>query len=89
MLARFPMQARHRSTPVFGVLTLDTVVSSPTLPLELTRETRERFVAATVDIVVPAAQAIRERLTSLASQTGNVRDMQEHRDDLLAFRSLE
>ncbi len=66
-----------------------TAVPSLTPQLQLARETRERFVAATVEVVAPAAQAIRERLTALADQTSNAREMQEHRDDLLAFRALE
>ncbi|MET0542266.1 MAG: DUF1631 family protein [Variovorax sp.] len=57
--------------------------------LQLARETRERFVAATGGVIAPAAQAIRERLTTLSNQVGNAREMQEHRDDFLAFRTKE
>jgi len=52
---------------------------------QLARETRERFVAATEGVIAPTAQAIRERLNALASQTGNARDMYQHRDDFVAF----
>ncbi|WP_422084476.1 DUF1631 family protein [Variovorax sp.] len=54
--------------------------------LQLARETRERFVAATEGAIVPLARAIRDRLTSLASEAGNARAMQEHRDDFVAFQ---
>src|SRR6478752_1270688 len=37
--------------------------------LQLSRETRERFVAATEPLIAPVARAIDERLTALASQT--------------------
>ncbi|MEJ8811959.1 DUF1631 family protein [Variovorax ureilyticus] len=55
--------------------------------LQISRETRERFVAATEGVIEPAAHAITERLVALASQTGNSRDMQENRDGFLAFQS--
>jgi hypothetical protein len=55
--------------------------------LQLARETRERFVAATEMAIAPVAHAIRERLTALAGQTGNVREMQENRDGLLEFQA--
>ncbi|MDM0075058.1 DUF1631 family protein [Variovorax sp. J2P1-59] len=55
--------------------------------LQLSRETRERFVAATEGVIAPVAHAIRERLVALASQTGNARDMQENRDGFLAFQA--
>ena len=55
----------------------------------IARETRERFVAATAGLIAPVAQAVRERLTALASMTGNAREMQEHRDDFMAFQRLE
>ena len=54
--------------------------------LQLARETRERFVAATGGVIAPAALAIRERLTSLSQQVTNAREMQEHRDDFIAFQ---
>ncbi|MES1264764.1 MAG: DUF1631 family protein, partial [Variovorax sp.] len=55
--------------------------------LQLSRETRERFVAATEPLIAPVARAIGERLTALASQTGNAREMQENRDGFLAFQT--
>ncbi|MEB0111068.1 DUF1631 family protein [Variovorax sp. RTB1] len=58
----------------------------PAISLQLARETRERFVAATETVIAPAALAIRERLSSLAAQTGNARAMQENRDDFLSFQ---
>ncbi|MDM0044682.1 DUF1631 family protein [Variovorax dokdonensis] len=51
----------------------------------IARQARERFVAATEGMIAPTAQAIRERLDALATQTGSVRDMYAHRDDLVAF----
>ncbi|WP_431274817.1 DUF1631 family protein [Variovorax ureilyticus] len=55
--------------------------------LQISRETRERFVAATEALIEPVAHAIGERLVALASQTGNARDMQENRDGFLAFQA--
>jgi Protein of unknown function (DUF1631) len=55
--------------------------------LQLSRETRERFVAATEGVIEPVAHAIRERLVALAAQVGNSRDMQENRDGFLAFQA--
>jgi uncharacterized membrane protein YgcG len=54
--------------------------------LQLARETRERFVLATGSIIVPLAQAIRDRLTRQASEIGSARAMQESRDDFVAFQ---
>ncbi|QNK70099.1 DUF1631 family protein [Variovorax sp. PAMC26660] len=54
--------------------------------LQLARETRERFVSATEGVIVPLARAIRDRLTSMSSEAGNARAMQEHRDDFVAFQ---
>ena len=54
--------------------------------LLLARETRERFVTATEAVIAPAALTIRERLSSLAAQTGNARAMQENRDEFLSFQ---
>ncbi|PIF75666.1 uncharacterized protein DUF1631 [Variovorax sp. 54] len=54
--------------------------------LQLAREARERFVAATEGAIAPLAQAIRDRLTSVASDVGSARTMQESRDDLVAFQ---
>lgn len=55
--------------------------------LQLSRETRERFVAATEGVIEPVAHAIRERLVALAATVGNARDMQENRDGFLAFQA--
>ncbi|WP_218509562.1 DUF1631 family protein [Variovorax sp. dw_308] len=57
--------------------------------LQLAREARERFVTATGGVIAPSAHAIRERLTSLSQAVGNAREMQEHRDDFLTFRTKE
>jgi len=43
-------------------------------------------VTATEGAIVPLARAIRDRLTTLASEAGNARAMQEHRDDFVAFQ---
>ncbi|RZL95236.1 MAG: DUF1631 domain-containing protein [Variovorax sp.] len=55
--------------------------------MQLARETRERFVAATGGVIGPAALAIRERLSALSQQVTNAREMQENRDDFIAFQS--
>ncbi|GAA4359019.1 hypothetical protein GCM10023165_54630 [Variovorax defluvii] len=60
---------------------------SPASSQQLARETRERFVAATSGAIVPVANAVRERLVALATMTASVREMQQHRDDFLAFQS--
>ena len=57
--------------------------------LQLARETRERFVQATDAAIGSAAQAVRERLVSLANETGTARTMQESRDNLIAYRGAE
>ncbi|MGJ7495030.1 DUF1631 family protein [Variovorax sp. RT4R15] len=62
-------------------------VRPPATSLQLARETRERFVAATGGVIAPAALAIRDRLTSLSQQVTNAREMQEHRDDFMAFQT--
>lgn len=54
--------------------------------LQLAREARERFVAATEGAIAPLAHAIRDRLTTVASDVGSARTMQESRDDLVAFQ---
>lgn len=54
--------------------------------LQLARETRERFVLATGSVIVPLAQAIRDRLTKQASEIGSARAMQDSRDDFVAFQ---
>jgi len=55
--------------------------------LQIARETRERFVAATEGVIAAVADAIRERLVVLAAQTGNAREMQESRDGYLSFQA--
>jgi len=60
---------------------------SPASSQQLARETRERFVAATEKAIAPLAIAVRERLAALAGMTANVREMQQHRDDYLAFQA--
>jgi len=62
-------------------------VRPPATSLQLARETRERFVAATGGVIAPAASAIRDRLTALSQQVTNAREMQEHRDDFIAFQT--
>jgi len=58
--------------------------------VQLARETRERFVAATEGVIAPTAHAIRERLSSLSSQGGgSAREMHQHRDDFVAFVEQE
>lgn len=54
--------------------------------LQLARETRERFVLATEGAIAPLARAIRDRLTTLSSEAGTARAMQENRDDFVAFQ---
>ncbi|WP_219215238.1 DUF1631 family protein [Variovorax boronicumulans] len=58
------------------------------LSQQLARETRQRFIAATQALFEPLAQTIRDRLAASAAQMGNARDMQDWRDDFLAFQSL-
>ncbi|VTU41037.1 hypothetical protein H4CHR_05771 [Variovorax sp. PBS-H4] len=60
---------------------------SPASSQQLARETRERFVAATEGAIAPIAVAVRERLAALAGMTASVREMQQHRDDFLAFQA--
>ncbi|MBS0339764.1 MAG: DUF1631 domain-containing protein [Proteobacteria bacterium] len=57
--------------------------------VQIARETRERFVAATEGVIAPTAHAIRERLSSLSSQGGNAREMHQNRDDFVAFVEQE
>jgi len=57
------------------------------MSLQLARETRERFITATAQVVEPLAQAIQDKLSAAASQMGNARDMQDWRDDFLAFQA--
>lgn len=68
-------------------------MNSPERPnvssVQLARETRERFVAATEGVIAPTAHAIRERLGSLSSQGGSAREMHQNRDDFVAFVEQE
>jgi hypothetical protein len=57
------------------------------MSLQLARETRERFITATAQVVEPLAQAIQDKLSAAASQMGNAREMQDWRDDFLAFQA--
>ncbi|VWX59767.1 conserved hypothetical protein [Burkholderiales bacterium 8X] len=57
--------------------------------IQLARTVRERFVAQTEVAIPPVATAIRERLLALAGITGNARQMQENRDNYLAFQAQE
>ena len=57
--------------------------------LQIARQTRERFVAATEGAIAEAALAVRERLMAMANQTGNAREMHQNRDDFIAFRDQE
>ena len=54
--------------------------------LQLARETRERFVSATEGAIAPLARAIRDRLTTLSTEAGTARSMQDNRDDFVAFQ---
>jgi len=56
---------------------------------QLARETRERFVAATEAAIAPIGQAVRDRLVVLAAETTTAREMQAHRDNLIAYRGAE
>ena len=55
--------------------------------MRISREAREHFLAAAEGAIAEAGNGIQERLTSLADLAGNAREMQMHRDDLIAFRS--
>ncbi|MDA7418473.1 DUF1631 family protein [Xenophilus arseniciresistens] len=57
--------------------------------LQLARQTRERFVASTEAAIEAVAQAVRERLDHQAMQSATAREMQQHRDNQLAFRGAE
>jgi len=56
---------------------------------KLAQQTRERFVGAMDAAIVTAAQAVRDRLMTLANEVATAREMQEHRDNLVAYRSAE
>ncbi len=72
-----------------AVLTIHEPARSHALSLQLSRETRERFVAATERLIAPTDQAIRERLTALAARRHGqrARHAGERRDDFLAFQA--
>ncbi len=57
------------------------------LSLQLARETRERFLIATDEVIAPLAQPIRDRLIAMSDEMTNAREMQERRDDFLAFKA--
>ncbi len=57
--------------------------------LRISREIRVRFVATVEGLIAEAGRAILERLTRLSDQVGNSREMQVHRDDVVAFRSQQ
>ena len=63
--------------------------SAPESGQQLARETRKRFVEATDAAIGSAAQAVRERLVSLADETSTARVMQDNRDNLVAYRGAE
>lgn len=55
----------------------------------IARQTRERFVASMAGAFDDVAQAVRERVAQQASEVGSVRDMQAHRDHLIAYSGGE
>lgn len=57
--------------------------------LQLARQTRERFVASTEAAIEVVAQAVRERLDHQAMQAATAREMQQYRDNQLAYRGAE
>ncbi|MDB5879330.1 MAG: hypothetical protein JWQ41_2744, partial [Variovorax sp.] len=57
------------------------------LSLQIARETRERFLVATDEVIAHIAQPIRERLIAMSDEMTNAREMQDRRDDFLAFKS--
>ena len=57
------------------------------LSQQLARETRERFLLATDEVIAPLAQPIRDRLIAMSDEMTNAREMQERRDDFLAFKA--
>jgi hypothetical protein len=56
-------------------------------PRQIAREARERFVQATENLVAPVTRALHERLISLTGEPGTARDLQDRRDDFLAFQA--
>lgn len=56
-------------------------------PRQIAREARERFVQATENLVAPVTRALHERLITLTGETGTARDLQDRRDDFLAFQA--
>lgn len=56
-------------------------------PRQIAREARERFVQATENLVAPVTRALHERLITLTSEPGTARDLQDRRDDFLAFQA--
>ena len=60
---------------------------SPASSKQLASETRDRFVAATGQAIVPIGNAVREKLAALAGMTTTAREMQQHRDEYLAFQA--
>ena len=57
------------------------------LSLQIARETRERFLVATDEVIAPLTQPIRERLIAMSDEMTNAREMQDRRDDFLAFQA--
>jgi hypothetical protein len=56
-------------------------------PRQIAREARERFVQATESLVAPVTRALHERLITLTGEPGTARDLQDRRDDFLAFQA--
>lgn len=57
--------------------------------LRIARATRERFVGGTEGAIAEIGRAVLERVTALSEQVGNAREMQQHRDDFIAFRARQ
>ncbi|WP_332777177.1 DUF1631 family protein [Polaromonas sp.] len=55
----------------------------------LAQQAREQFAGHAARILPELSSAVRERLSALAGQIGNAREMQEHRDAWLAFQQNE
>ncbi|HUD31581.1 MAG TPA: DUF1631 family protein [Variovorax sp.] len=56
-------------------------------PRQIAREARERFVQAIENLVAPVTRALHERLITLTGEPGTARDLQDRRDDFLAFQA--